>query len=501
MKANIISKLEELLANADISAVANKVKDLQREYEQSFSKEMEKAKQEFVDDGGKAKDFVYSKTAEDTKIIQLFEQYRKLKKQDEEKLAAEQNKNLEVKLRIIKDINDLSQLEVNVGSAIKKLQELQLSWKETGAVSPHKYKELQSEYSKAVESFNYNINIFRQLQDHDFKKNTELKLEIIQKINSLIEKDNVKEVEQLIKIYRNDWEEIGPVLQDNWTELKLTYKDAIDKVYAKIKSYYNEMEDRKKQNLDGKKSIVEKAKAFLNELPESDDKWKAKTEQLIKLQEEYKNIGYTEKPAGDIVYREFRNVCDEFFNKKKVYLQPNPNADFEVSAYELNSYDPRVEIKNKSERALRYMWSFGDGGVPSTEVNPTYTYEGKPGEYNIRLMAIANGQNCTDVAVRKVVIPEELIYYVPNTFTPNGDANNNTFQPVFTSGYDPQDYTFMVFNRWGDLVFESHNANIGWDGTYIGTFVGNDTYTWKLEFKEKKTQKRHSKIGVANLIR
>jgi GMP synthase PP-ATPase subunit len=83
MKANIISKLEELLANADISAVANKVKDLQREYEQSFSKEMEKAKQEFVDDGGKAKDFVYSKTAEDTKIIQLFEQYRKLKKQDE----------------------------------------------------------------------------------------------------------------------------------------------------------------------------------------------------------------------------------------------------------------------------------------------------------------------------------------------------------------------------------------------------------------------------------
>jgi hypothetical protein len=317
MKANIISKLEELLANADISAVANKVKDLQREYEQSFSKEMEKAKQEFVDDGGKAKDFVYNKTAEDTKIIQLFEQYRKLKKQDEEKLAAEQNKNLEVKLRIIKDINDLSQLEVNVGSAIKKLQELQLSWKETGAVSPHKYKELQSEYSKAVESFNYNINIFRQLQDHDFKKNTELKLEIIQKINSLIEKDNVKEVEQLIKIYRNDWEEIGPVLQDNWTELKLTYKDTIDKVYAKIKSYYNEMEDRKKQNLDGKKSIVEKAKAFLNELPESDDKWKAKTEQLIKLQEEYKNIGYTEKPAGDIVYREFRNVCDEFFNKKK----------------------------------------------------------------------------------------------------------------------------------------------------------------------------------------
>jgi gliding motility-associated-like protein len=187
--------------------------------------------------------------------------------------------------------------------------------------------------------------------------------------------------------------------------------------------------------------------------------------------------------------------------EQKVYLQPNPKADFEVSAYELNSYDPRVEIKNKSERALRYMWSFGDGSLPSTDVNPVYTYDGKPGNYNIRLVAISNGQNCRDVAVRTVFIPEELIYYVPNTFTPNGDDNNNTFQPVFTSGYDPQEYTFVVFNRWGDLVFESHNASIGWDGTYSGSFAGNDSYTWKLEFKEKKTGKRHSKIGVANLIR
>jgi gliding motility-associated-like protein len=194
------------------------------------------------------------------------------------------------------------------------------------------------------------------------------------------------------------------------------------------------------------------------------------------------------------------NGCSRSY-EQKVYLQPNPKADFEVSSYELNSYEPRVELKNKSERAIRYMWSFGDGSIPSQETAPTYTYEGKPGEYSIRLIAISNGVNCTDAAVRTVEIPEELIYYVPNTFTPNGDANNNTFQPVFTSGYDPQDYTFLIFNRWGDLVFESHDAKIGWDGTYSGNFVGNDTYTWKLEFKEKKTEKRHSKIGVANLIR
>src|ERR1700740_721215 len=103
MKANIITKLEDLLTNVDISAVANKIKDIQREYEQAFSKEMEAAKQEFVDEGGKARDFIYSKSAEDTRIIELFEKFRSLKKQHDNKLADEQNKNFEIKREIIND--------------------------------------------------------------------------------------------------------------------------------------------------------------------------------------------------------------------------------------------------------------------------------------------------------------------------------------------------------------------------------------------------------------
>ncbi len=329
MKANIISKLEELLANADMSAVANKVKDLQREYEQAFSKEMEAAKQEFVDEGGKARDFIYAKSAEDSKIIDLFDKFRKQKKQQDDKLADEQNKNLEVKKQIIKDISDLSQLEVNIGSAIKKLQELQLKWKETGAVSTHKYKELQAEYSKAVESFNYNINIFKQLQDHDFKKNVDLKQEILAKMNALLENENVKDVEQLIKVYRNDWEEVGPVVQEKWGELKAAYKTVVDSIYAKIKVYYGEIEDRKKHNLDAKKALVEKAKTFTAEIPQTEDAWKKRTEKLIKIQEEYKTIGYTEKAPGDFVYREFRTACDEFFDKKKDFyaVVKEKNAD------------------------------------------------------------------------------------------------------------------------------------------------------------------------------
>ncbi|MFL5752038.1 MAG: DUF349 domain-containing protein [Bacteroidia bacterium] len=319
MKADIITQLEGLLANTDISAVATQVKHLQRDYEQAFSKEMEKAKQEFIDDGGKTRDFIYSKTAEDTRIIELFEQFRKLKKQQDEKIANEQQKNFDAKQMIIADINDLSKMEVNVGIAMKKLNELQARWKEIGAVSPHKYKEQQSEYSKAVESFYYNLNIYRALQEHDLKRNYELKTDILARIKSLESNKTIKEVEQLIKTYRNDWEETGPVPQEKWEEMKTEYRSALELVYGKIKAHYKAIEEKRENSLSAKKSLLEKASALVEQMPGNEEEWKKKTDELIALQNEYKSAGRTEQKAGDEVWNAFRGVCDLFFEKKKEF--------------------------------------------------------------------------------------------------------------------------------------------------------------------------------------
>ena len=94
-----------------------------------------------------------------------------------------------------------------------------------------------------------------------------------------------------------------------------------------------------------------------------------------------------------------------------------------------------------------------------------------------------------------------LIYYVPNTFTPDNDEFNQTFQPVFTAGFDPYDFQIIIFDRWGELIFESFNADEGWDGTYNGKLVPDGTYTWKIEFKTSSSDERVAVIGHLNLIR
>ena len=106
MKAEIITKLEELL-NKTAGEVANDVRTLQKEYQKQWTNEFEQAKQAFIDEGGKAKEFVYEKNADDQKITELFDKHLKLKKEEDEKLILETWKdnhlnalNMEIYFRI-----------------------------------------------------------------------------------------------------------------------------------------------------------------------------------------------------------------------------------------------------------------------------------------------------------------------------------------------------------------------------------------------------------------
>jgi hypothetical protein len=320
MKTELIAKLEELLAK-DASEVANDVRALQKEYQKQWTIEFEKARQAFVDEGGKSKEFEYPKQAEDLKFEQLLDQFAKQKKESDAKLASEQTRNLLIRQDIIGKIRDLSKLSENVGAAIKKLQELQTQWKETGAVSSHKYKEVQADYSKAVEEFYYNLKIYRDLQEHDLKRNYEHKTELIEKLKAVAQIENIKEAERLIKVYRNEWDEIGPVPNEKWEETKQAYKTALDDVYSKIKTHYHGLEELKETNLQNKLSLIEKAKELLASTENAGaKKWNDATEKLLALQNEWKGIGRTTEKDNEKIWAEFRGICDSFFEKKKEFF-------------------------------------------------------------------------------------------------------------------------------------------------------------------------------------
>jgi gliding motility-associated-like protein len=182
-----------------------------------------------------------------------------------------------------------------------------------------------------------------------------------------------------------------------------------------------------------------------------------------------------------------------------VCVNPEADASFTPSPYDATVTHSEVHFINTSSNATGYIWSFGDGGN-SVLVSPTHTYDEVASNYTVQLIAM-NAFGCSDTAWAVVRVLDELVYYVPNCFTPNGDEHNNTFQPVFTSGFDPYSFRLLIFNRWGETLFESKDAKVGWDGTYNGALVQEGTYTWTITFKDPNTDKKYTAKGHTTIIK
>jgi PKD repeat protein len=162
---------------------------------------------------------------------------------------------------------------------------------------------------------------------------------------------------------------------------------------------------------------------------------------------------------------------------------------------------------NLSSDANQYIWDFGDGNSSTLE-NPEHFYVDS-GAYDIMLIA-NNDNNCPDtIMVPAAVIAEtggEIEF--PNAFTPNSSGpsggiydpnsfDNDIFFPVFR-GID--EYQLMVFNRWGELIFETFDKNVGWDGYYRNQLSQQDVYIWKAIVKFTNGN-QETYVGELHLIR
>ena len=200
------------------------------------------------------------------------------------------------------------------------------------------------------------------------------------------------------------------------------------------------------------------------------------------------------------------NGCSSSFTATNIVcVEEAPNAAFTPSSNNLSTLNTLIDFTNQTTGASNYVWSFGDDSGISTDVNPSHLYPNDvEGEYMVTLIAYSP-LGCVDTAYSFIQIYEELIFYVPNTFTPDIDNYNPVFQPVFTSGFDPYSYNLMIFNRWGEVVFESNNAEIGWNGSYGNNgqieMCQDGVYTWKIEFKVTRWDERRQVVGHVNLIR
>jgi gliding motility-associated-like protein len=180
----------------------------------------------------------------------------------------------------------------------------------------------------------------------------------------------------------------------------------------------------------------------------------------------------------------------------EIIVIPSPTANFSISPSAVFSNDV-VQFNDASTNATSWLWDFGNGTF-SNSTNPTYTYENS-GTYDVVL--IVTNENCVDTAAATLTVKDPFFIYVPNAFTPDGNEFNQVFKPILSGSFDPYDYQLIIFNRWGEVVFESFNVNIGWDGSY-GTEVAPDgNYIWKIILGNKNSASKEIFTGHFSLLK
>jgi gliding motility-associated-like protein len=164
-----------------------------------------------------------------------------------------------------------------------------------------------------------------------------------------------------------------------------------------------------------------------------------------------------------------------------VCVVPGPTAAFSTVTPEIDFVTGELEFINNSQNYTGSVWQFGDGGSSILD-NPIHTYPPYTiDNYNVTLVVYdANG--CTDTVTGIVESNDVVRLTVPNAFTPNGDGLNDVFTPVISNSTQVKYYRFEVYNRWGQIVFESNKPGDGWDGKYKGKLVQFGTYTWKVSY-------------------
>ena len=178
-----------------------------------------------------------------------------------------------------------------------------------------------------------------------------------------------------------------------------------------------------------------------------------------------------------------------------------PIASFEPSSEVFTEPNQALSFWNSSIGATSYVWNFGDGAT-SNEEGPTHVFQVENQGVDVVLFAFSD-LGCADSASFFIGFDPGLVYYIPNTFTPDGDQFNQTFLPIFTTGVDPFNYQMLIYNRWGEIIFESLHPNIGWDASYgpKGNACPSGTYTYVITIKTPSVDKRQTITGHINLIR
>lgn len=330
---------ERLQAHKEVSLIKQLMSGIRQ-------KETEEELQRFLDNGNEIAAFIAVPDPVENEFKELHAEFKEKRAAF---LEAEENRrqeNLARKLEVIEKMKTLMEDVDNINRNYPRFIELQGEFKEIKDIPAQAENEVWKQYKAQEENFYDLLKLNRELRDLDFKKNLEVKRQLIEQARQLAEEEDVIEAGRKLQILHNEWRETGPVAKEIREEIWAEFKDASTVVNKRHQEYFDQRRAHELEYEAEKTKICEQVEAIDRESLKSFSAWEKATDEIKAMQARWKELGPAPRKVNAAIFARFRKACDEFFAAKAEYYQ-NVKAEYKTNL------EKKEDIVRRAEEMLQ----------------------------------------------------------------------------------------------------------------------------------------------------
>lgn len=323
-KDDLLAAMRDILANSRLTAHKD-VSLIKQSLYNIRQKETEAELQKFLDAGNEPAAFSATVCPQEIEFKELLNEF---KEKRAAYLEAEENRkqeNLAKKLGVIESLKALMEDVDNINRNYPKFIELQNEFKAIKDIPGAAENEVWKQYKQQEEYFYDLLKLNRDLRDLDFKKNLEVKRQLIEQAKALAEEEDVIEAGRKLQILHNEWRETGPVAKELRDEIWAEFKEASTVVNKRHQEYFDNRREKEQEFEAEKIKLCEAAEAIDLENIKGFGGWEKATEEIKDLQAKWKEIGPAPRKVNASLFARFRAACDKFFEAKAEYYKAIKN--------------------------------------------------------------------------------------------------------------------------------------------------------------------------------
>ena len=319
-KLQLVEKLEELVQDADVQNIKDKVAAVRLHFNKLNKEDMDNELDRFIQGGGEAESFQHVEDPIEQRFNAAFGIFKANRAKQNEDMEKQKTENLAKKQAILDELKEIIGSDESLKKTYDDFRALQDRWKEIGPVPAAENSNLWNNYHFLVEKFFDKVRIGRELRDLDMKKNLDSKIELCEKAEELLDEKSITKAFKALQKLHEEWKEVGPVPQEKKDEIWERFKAATDKINQIRREHYAKIEEEQAGNLETKKALCDKAEELIAEEYTSVNAWQKKSNELSEIFNVWKTVGPASKKDNEEIWQRFRGAMDTFFAKKKAFF-------------------------------------------------------------------------------------------------------------------------------------------------------------------------------------